>query len=815
MAGAAVDGDVNDPRALYTPNDTPALAQTLTNPVSLGGYLNLPRRGASGDAYAVGDVIDVYQTELRAGQTLTLTLGNDAATNDLDLLLVNEQMEIIDGSFGIGKTESLTLTDAQLAQPVYIAVMICGSTQYRCDPLPANYVGATTYTLEISEATDTAAVDALRLSDEFVPGEVIASVEPAATGSALRNTARRDARPRLLRSAKAVSGASISGLRTARIAGLQMQDKLDTLMTVKALRRRGEAADLNYTRQAMRAPNDPMVRNQWHYRMINLPQAWDVTTGAAPAGSDDVIVAVIDTGVLLSHPDLAGQVIAGYDFISDIETARDGDGMDGNANDPGDMAYGSRSSFHGTHVAGTIAAASDNGIGGAGVSWHAKIMPLRVLGKGGGTSYDVMQAVLYAAGLENDTGTVPARRADVINLSLGGGGFSQSEQNAFLRARAAGAIIVAAAGNNNSGVTSYPAGYNGVVSVGAVDSKSSRAYYSNFGPTVDVAAPGGSFQWDTDADGQYDAIMSTHGSDSSGDLLYTYGQLVGTSMATPHVAGVVALMRALKPELTPDEFDALLATGALTQDLGTEGRDDQFGFGLIDAFKAVVAAANGEVPSTPTLVAFPRTLNFDASLTRLTLAVVNAGGGAITAQAATTDAGWITLESQLDEHGTGTYTVSVDRRALESGEYSASITLVSDANALIVPVSMQVDKNLATSATLEYQWVVLVDADSNATIAATQAVRSADGFAFAFADVAPGNYYVLAGSDLDNDGYICDGGEACGAYAPQHDLAAITMIDADLRDINLNCGFNPSEILASSGYFVIPANGVTRSITRQ
>lgn len=824
IAGAAVDGDVNDPQAKYTPNDAPTQAQTLTSPVSLGGYLNLPRRGASGDSYMVGDVVDVYQTTLRAGQTITLTLGDDHATNDLDLLLVNERMEVVNGSFGVGRTESLTITDADVAQTLYIAVMICGSTQYRCDPLPSNYVGASTYVLDITDAAGSAAVnDALRLSDDFVPGDVIArfnstpdvSSAPRALAGALRSAPRRTGRSQLLRTDKPATGATISGLRTAQRGDVTLQTKLDTIMSVKALRRRGDSADLNYTRSALNVPNDPWFSYQWHYQIINLPQAWDVTTGAAQQSGAEVIVAVIDTGVLLDHPDLKSNVIPGFDFISDVTTARDGDGMDSNPNDPGDLAYSSRSSFHGTHVAGTIAANSNNGVGSAGVAWHAKIMPLRVLGQGGGTSYDVMQAVLYAAGLENDSGTLPTRRADVINLSLGGGGFSQAEQDAFTRARAAGVVIVAAAGNNNTSVTTYPAGYNGVVSVGAVDSKLGRAYYSNYGATVDIVAPGGSFQWDMDEDGQLDAVMSTLGSDSSGSTLYTYGQLVGTSMATPHVAGVVALMKALKPDLNPDEFDALLASGALTQDLGVEGRDDQFGYGLIDAFKAVVSAANGEIPSTPTLVAFPRAINFEKTLTRITLAVNNAGGGTLTAQAAIADAPWITLESQLDARGMGTYTVSVDRRSLENGNHSASITISSDANTLTIPVYMIVDDTNASTAALEYQWVVLIDAQSNATVAATQAALNLNGYEFSFDSIAPGDYYVLVGSDLDNDGYICDGGEACGAYAPQHDLAPINVVDADVTGINLNCGFNRGEMLATSTRFVVPANGVARSITQQ
>lgn len=829
MSHTAVDSDVNDPAAHYVANDTPAKAQKLDNLVRLGGYLNLPYRGPNGDSFAVGDVIDIFSADLKAGQTITLTLGDDARRNDLDLVLMNERMEIIDGSFGVGTTESLTITDAHLQQNVYVAVLMCGSSLYRCDPLPSNYIGATTYQLTIDTATSSMeAPGSLHLSDAFVAGEVIARFNsapdaasaPRALAKALRSASAQPQRAqRLLLDSSGSDNLGLRAISTANInarsvAASEIQTKLDTLMALKALRRRDDVAvaDLNYLREASLTPDDSGFPYQWDYQMINLPQAWDITTGTPQDGNPDVIVAVIDTGVLVNHPDLQGKLVAGYDFIKDLTSARDGNGLDGDANDPGDLTYGTRSTFHGTHVAGTIAAATNNSLGAAGVSWGAKIMPLRVLGKGGGNSYDVMQAVLYAAGLDNDSGTTPVQRADVINLSLGGGGYSQSEQDAFTRARAAGVIIVAAAGNNNSSSPSYPAAYQGVISVSAVDSKFGRASYSNFGPQIDVAAPGGTFSWDANNDGQLDGIYSTSGNDSSGTIEYTYRLLTGTSMAAPHVAGVVALMKAVNMELTPDAFDSLLASGALTQDLGAPGRDNDFGYGLIDAFKAVTAAS-GRISTTPTLAAFPSGLNFSTDLTRMTLAVANAGGGALHVQAARSNAAWLTLKPLVDANGLGSYLVSVDRRNLINGEYSTTITLVSDVNTEIIPVFMSVANNDVKAEVASTQWIVLIDAVTQQSVAAIQATRGAQGYEFAFTGVAPGDYYLVVGSDLDNDKFICDGGEACGTYSLHNELLAVTVLDQDISNINLNCSFEPNAVIPASARFALPNTGVTRLIT--
>ena len=212
-------------------------------------------------------------------------------------------------------------------------------------------------------------------------------------------------------------------------------------MTIKSLRTDTAVlhAEPNYRVSTMATTNDEALSVQWHYPLINLPAAWDTSVG-----SGDVIVAVVDTGILSGHPDLQGQLVPGYDFIRNRVDAGDGDGIDPNPEDPGNGAEPGASSFHGSHVGGTVAAAGNNGIGVAGVAYGARLMPLRALSERGGSSYDVSQAVRYAAGLANDSGTVPPQRADVINLSLGGESFSQLNQALYRELHDAGVIVVAA-----------------------------------------------------------------------------------------------------------------------------------------------------------------------------------------------------------------------------------------------------------------------------------------------------------------------------------------------------------------------------------
>ncbi|MFE9771822.1 S8 family serine peptidase [Streptomyces sp. NPDC005931] len=356
-------------------------------------------------------------------------------------------------------------------------------------------------------------------------------------------------------------------------------------------------------------PNDTEYTKQWDLfettAGMRVPGAWDLATGAG------VTVAVIDTGYV-AHTDLAANVVAGYDFISDTAVAVDGNGRDSNPADPGDwyaagecgQSTGSNSSWHGTHVAGTIAAATNNGKGVAGIAYSAKISPLRVLGKCGGYDSDIIDAITWASG--GTVSGVPANAnvAKVINMSLGGSGScSTATQSAINAAVNRGTTVVVAAGNENqNAANSSPANCNNVITVAATNRAGARASYSNYGTVVDIAAPGGETRTST-ANG----ILSTLNSGTRTPSTENYAYYQGTSMATPHIAGLAALMESANPALTPAQIESAIKSNARALPGTCTGG---CGAGLADAAKTVQAvkggtSTGGSTYSSTTAVSIP------------------------------------------------------------------------------------------------------------------------------------------------------------------------------------------------------------------
>lgn len=427
--------------------------------------------------------------------------------------------------------------------------------------------------------------------EEVVPGEVIVKFKPTVSLQSV--------------SSLSVNGQTLSVVRPLALERTQLYrasglDKAGTLALVERLAARSdvEYAVPNRIWRALANPNDTFYGAQWHYQLMNLPAAWDTTTGSASTK-----VAVIDTGIL-PHPDLAGRVKGGYDFISNPAIAGDGDGRDGDPTDAGDAEQaGEQNSYHGTHVAGTVGAATDNNAGVAGVNWAAKIVPIRVLGKGGGTTADIVDAIKWAAG--GSVSGVPANpnEADVINMSLGGqGSCDAASQEAINFANAQGTIVVVAAGNSNMDASGFsPASCQNVITVGAVGPTGERAPYSNYGSRIDVMATGGDTSQTFTFNGkEYVAgVLSTLKDDQTGDFNYVFYQ--GTSMAAPHIAGIVSLMKAQNAGITLAQALSKLKASAtpLTAAGCNRPSASDCGAGLVDAAKALTSGSTPPPPPPP------------------------------------------------------------------------------------------------------------------------------------------------------------------------------------------------------------------------
>ncbi|HVR48655.1 MAG TPA: S8 family serine peptidase [Pseudorhodoferax sp.] len=450
---------------------------------------------------------------------------------------------------------------------------------------------------------------------------LLVRLKPAAESDAARE-APLAARERL----RAVAGTAGVGFERARAVGTQYQLlRLPTAQSgaelensMRRLRLHPEVLDVEPDVRVRRlaVPNDPQFAQQWNLQSpaqypsaINAQPAWDLSTGS-PQG----VVAVLDVGVRLEHPDLAGRLLPGYDFVSEIEYSNTGRGRGPGAADPGDWvsAIDKRSplfstcdiedsSWHGTFIAGQIAAATNNSIGVAGITWQGKVLPVRIAGKCGALLSDLLDGMRWAAGLSVDgvpANTTPAR---ILNLSFGGdAACTPSYQSVINEITAAGALLVVAAGNE-SGVLRRPADCNGVLAVGAVQDDGRKAGYSNFGAKMGLMAPGGT---------STQPIYSLDNQGRTTPGVDTYGSKIGTSFASPQAAAVAALMLAVNPALTPAQLVERLRASARPH-LAVAGAPAcsaqatvpcncdtaTCGAGLLDASAAVRAASPALAPT--------------------------------------------------------------------------------------------------------------------------------------------------------------------------------------------------------------------------
>ena len=445
-----------------------------------------------------------------------------------------------------------------------------------------------------------------------VTSSSVASAAPVATSPATTITGKAPVHYLVTMRSGVVGAATSSAASIGLPAGVKMVRRISsrTLMVtatpaaLKSMRANRAIEEIVPDMLMRRADltNDPRVGEQWSLSStdsasvgINLAAAW-----AATRGSGSVHVAVIDTGILADHPDLNGQWSGGYDMIADPTNANDGGGRDADPTDPGDYGIWGDSSWHGSHVAGTIAANDDNEIGITGIAPGVTITPVRVLGSEGAHYSDVIDAIRWSAGLAVAGAPLNPDPADVINLSLGGYGDCFTElQSAVDEAIAAGSVIVVAAGNSGEDPIYFaPANCDGVITVASTGPGGAPAWYTNRGASVEISAPGGDTS-DADANGILSTINTSSTSPGAGDPGYAFYQ--GTSMAAPHVAGVVALMRSMNPNLSPEVIGSIIAeTATLFTSAGSSPcTTADCGAGLIDAGAAVAAAASTVTGETP------------------------------------------------------------------------------------------------------------------------------------------------------------------------------------------------------------------------
>jgi serine protease len=781
-----VDVDTRDSAEPNITNNSFDTAQVISANTLLSGIVDK------------NDQEDFYQVQLQADQLITLQVaeeGRSAGYEQIRLELFRADLDgnpnfVMSSTTRIDNGRLLTVVDVDSTDNYFIKLIAIDAISL------AEGDTHGIYSLAINAKINAAAKD-------YAPGEINIMLKPNRQYQAqgltsnmdlgrIKTLSIDDAQAFLAGQNMIFSTPSMTSILTT-----EEQAQWQMLQTLEMLAVHPDIlyAEPNWRRYASLSEiNDPLYPAQWHYDTINAEQAWEAMDSR---GSANVTVAVIDTGVLLDHPDLSSNLVDGYDYVGDGSSR---EAEDDDPNDPGDKTInGQRSSFHGTHVAGTIAASAANEQGGVGVAANVKIMPVRVLGKNGGFSSDIIAGVCFAAQMTNadngicENSNQAEKAADIINLSLGGEFFSNIEQAVYDAVTAKGIIVIAAAGNESTDQPFYPAAYDKVISVSAINRNLEQARYSNFGPTIDVAAPGGDSSVDR-------GILSTLGDDRSEPTTFTYGSLQGTSMAAPHVAGVAALMKSIKPSLNHNEFLGYLNAGNLTQDLGAEGRDDIYGMGLIDAHKAVLKVLQD---STPQILSSNNNLFFNVSQSRIAFSLTSSNGddlGEINVeiQEASNNAGGFWLQLNKNS-GLGDYQVTVERSGLPEGSYQAQLLVSAtspEVDDLIISVQLQVgNPELSANAGVQYVLVIDPDAepDQNGTVlsqASSSALFASNGkYSYQITGLKKGSYTVSTGSDLDLDFLICDAGESCGQY-PTIDQPTTVIISEEQPDLDINMSVN-------------------------
>ncbi|SFM39167.1 S8 family serine peptidase [Marinobacter zhejiangensis] len=799
-----VDSDTADDSRLgvAVANNTSSTAQGLPESAVVGGFLSAeagsyPREGGTAPVFQyVTDEQDVFMVPLSDGDRITLqAFASGNGEPDVGMVIAEpggSNVCFLDCLGNPPFTHVMSIADADPV-PHLITVTADGGGPFRyvLTITSQNAASASHVGFDEPELVPDQAVIVMATADH-ADEQKIRGLSASLSGAELRNLGNGVWRASRVPAAVArtFSGEDQSAAKWETVRWVQSLRRLPGVVSAEP--------DWVYHSEAVNPDNDGLYSLQWNLPLISVPVAWLAT----PEAGRGVGIAILDTGILSTrpltygdwHPDLqanispySGQIV---DFVSGaLDNDKEDEGQrDDNPADPGgDSLQGT--SFHGSHVA-AIAAGVDNTIGIVGVAPEAVVYPVRVLGRNGeGSLSDLVAAINWAAGNPD---------IDVINLSLGGLPMNSTLETAINRAYDRGKLIVAAAGNEGTDNLTFPAAYGRVVGVGAVDAGRTRASYSNVGGSVDLVAPGGDASRDANGDGSSDLVVSAWGSrNASGGYVPGYAGLHGTSMAAPHVSGVYALMKGAALQrgrsFGPGDFFALMTAGDITDEVGNR---TEYGAGLINAIKAVNRAVDGTIPTV--MAASPSALQFGDSQPQQVLKLTTyPDGSSVTIDGIGPLPPWLSLDPmpQVGAAPPSQILVAVDvaQLAIESS-YSAEIVLTYTGTAsgqeLSIPVTvLRQDEQEQRNAGRHY--VLLMDPRRPDGDPVAQVVVDASNgrYDFAFSDVEPGNYLLVAGSDLDNNGSICETGEACAEYPVIGLPEPISIDDTPVAGISMTTSF--------------------------
>jgi serine protease len=721
IKNVTIDSDHNDPNQPFLSNNINP--QLLSSPISLSGLLLNPNACQAGRLCDSGDTIDRYLLHLKYGDHIRIEIikgaiditlrSNTQVVNNTDPHVINGVISSHDKIISELNIPSNQLTEGQFELNINLN-NTSNKAQYLIHIEPEEALAGRNYQ----------------------PGKLIVVFKDSNS-------------PQLI---------DISDPRLAHIDSDNSRLSLTEARSALAGQVEIKSVSYNYYRTAFSS-------NYWQWPLIkqDIDQLWSPLALRGQLPGSNTTIAILDTGLYLQHSNLNGLVThSGYDFVSDPINSGDGNGWDSDPSDPGDHNL----SYHGTHVTGIIAAqpqAQNTSAFIKGIAWGAEIMPLRVLGINGGTSYDLIQALRYAAGLPNDSHRLPEKPADIINLSLGGSQFSVAEQATIDEVIQSGAIVVAAAGNQGQEQVNYPAAYKDVIAVGATDINGEIAPYSNSGAFIDVVAPGG-YCLSTHCTNGIRSLSAMgairEGSDSRQSA---WKSISGTSMATAHVTGLLAVVRSYLPSLDAKQLHQLLRSQAITSDIGQAGFDTKSGWGEINSQKLMNLMDSSDL-NAPSAWASKSELFSAINLTHRISLITR---GDINPNSLTASYNDLQLKVSLIDN-------QIEITTLDKFSEHQIISIKSNSQTLIdINVYPEVSLKIPQFAAHLY----LEFGNSGLQTSGLRTVSQQDSWQAITPPLTSGQV-IQVSSDIDYDGVYCEMGEFC-AYAEYH-------TDPSLSDVILN-----------------------------